>query len=82
MSIDEISKALDGIETRIAVSIAMYHQGLAKAKDIIEEVHQRYIPQYTAALEREDAKEIAHWQAYFSALTTSALEIDKHLNEI
>lgn len=65
-----------------AISIAMYREGMKQAKDILEEVHQRYMPQYTAALEREDAKEIAHWQAYFSALTTSALEIDKHLNEI
>lgn len=55
--------------------------GLKKALEIVDGLHQQYQSKLTAAIEREDAKEIAHWQAYFSALSVAALAIEKEMKK-
>ena len=54
-------------------------EGLKRALEIIENLHQQHQQKLTAAIECEDAKEIAYWQAYFSALSMVSLVIEKEL---
>lgn len=56
-------------------------KGLKKAIEVVDALQFKYREKYQEALRNGDKKEIAHWQAYLSALTMAAGEIGKELKK-
>lgn len=54
---------------------------MKKALQIIDSIQARFREDLHAAIQADDKVKIAHWQAYLSALTVAALEIEKAMQK-
>ena len=54
---------------------------MKKALQIVDRLIDRYREDLQAAIQAEDKAKIAHWQAFQSALTMVALEIEEAMKK-